>query len=346
MLLTLLLVAGLRVSSHLLHPQTIIVTGATGKVGRLVVQNLLSRQQSTSHQFQVVALARNATKFHSQFSLNDNLQFVHGDIADPTTLQRVLGRIQPQSEVSVIMVHGTFRPTRFSDLNPFTLFGKKGAVDVSSHIHDKAHPYYVNYLPIIQLIELSKTVKFKKVVRLTGLSTGFLPFNPVSIIFNLLLSFSSKYHSLAEKALMESDLDCVALRPGGLSDEERNVNEANLDVSENSAEIPPPARCSRRDVADLAVEACFFSPPPTPTPTPSSNENRILTLHVRNDPQRGATNAKTFFSAFQPNFPAQKYYRPIIYNSVGFAVATALGAAFGFFLWKILLSRFYLRFLI
>lgn len=54
-----------------------------------------------------------------------------------------------------------------------------------------------------------------KFVRLTGLTQGLPVWHPVSVLFNFLLSMSSKWHGRGEGALRASSLDYTILRPPG-----------------------------------------------------------------------------------------------------------------------------------
>ena len=105
-------------------------------------------------------------------------------------------------------------------------------------------------------------------------SVGFSVWNPVTVLFNLLLSLTGKWHSAAETRLVASTLDYTILRPGGLSDAERggghDPNGApvtlQLEVADEppalggrAAPMPPPGRLGRADLAALAV-ACVDEP--------------------------------------------------------------------------------------
>merc|ERR1740129_1797970 len=76
------------------------------------------------------------------------------------------------------------------------------------------------------------------------------------MLFNTLLSLSSKWHSRGENAVRRSGIDYTILRPGGLSDEERP---SNVRVQVARGPLPPPGRISRADVADLCVAALSSS---------------------------------------------------------------------------------------
>ena len=265
---------------------TTIVTGSTGRVGRLVVSRLLQTEATN-----VVALARSAEKVKECFTDKEmnsgRLNIVLGDLSasSPDCLAACFDRslsLSPSKNVNVIAVHGTVRSTKFTDIFPILLFRKSNAAPS----RDSTHPYRVNYDATRRIIALARSYETTgRIVRLTGLSTGLSPFNPVSMLFNLLLSQSGKFHSLSEQALLSSGVPCTILRPGGLSDgissEEDEIgievssgvpctilrpgglsdgisseeDEIGIEVSVVEGSIPPPARIRRDDVASLAVSS-------------------------------------------------------------------------------------------
>ena len=97
--------------------------------------------------------------------------------------------------------------------------------------------------------------------RLPRLSVGFPVSDPVTVLFNLLLSLTGKWHSRAEAVLRASSIDYTVLRPGGLSDETRETVgppgsvALQLEATEpgSRSAIPAPGRIGRSDVASLAV---------------------------------------------------------------------------------------------
>jgi len=69
------------------------------------------------------------------------------------------------------------------------------------------------------------------------------------------LSLTSRYHYLCERALADSKVPYVVLRPGGLADDARDRETTNVQI-DASGKLPVPARIGRDDVASLCVEAC------------------------------------------------------------------------------------------
>lgn len=223
----------------------VLVVGATGKVGRLVVKQLLEKGIYTR------ALVRNEEKARELFLASDDssssssskLEIITHDIATTNDDEDNNTKLEESIKgcKSVISVVGTMRFSKLTDFLPFPrfLFFKKSLKDIT-------HPYRVNYLAQIQIAELCVKHKVQNVVRLTGLSTGLSAFSFVSIIFSSLLSMTSRYHYCAERDMKQillsssnnnenenekENVNFYVLRPGGLSDEMRNDETTSLQIS-------------------------------------------------------------------------------------------------------------------
>ena len=88
----------------------------------------------------------------------------------------------------------------------------------SDPFEDPAHPANLNFKGMQNIVAACKATGVKKVVRLTGLSVGLSPWNPISILFSIVLSFSNMWNRRGEQVLRESGLDYSIVRPGGLKD--------------------------------------------------------------------------------------------------------------------------------
>lgn len=303
----------LAIGASAFAPTAVIVTGATGKVGRLIIQSLLKSPTPPT----VIAIARNESKARSLFAPDDNLNWVIGDLADdPGGQSGVITRAFSKCDLTadslaVVAVHGTFRLTKLLDILPHRVLRKLIRPLSPPAPSDLAHPYYNNYNTIKAIIKHAEAHSgVGRIVRLTGLSTGFSPFNPVAILFNLLLSQSAKYHALAEKALKASPIATTILRPGGLSDEPREEGQG-LEVS-TFTDIPPPARVTRVDVASLAVFAA----------TRCSKNRRDETIAIRNAPlaEGSCADAEGAFAVVEEQLTGKneqtKYWSPRSYDLV------------------------------
>jgi nucleoside-diphosphate-sugar epimerase len=196
----------------------ILVVGATGKVGRKVVEQLLS----VDRQMPVRALVRNLEKAEELFA-----DYLSSTTADKNKLELVVCDLSTADSDSleaavqgceaIISVSGAMRFSKLTDFLPWHLFQQ----DASRWCSDTSHPYYSNYQAQKLLIDLASKHKCSRFVRLTGLSSGFSPFNPVSVIFSSVLSLTSRYHFKCEQYLRNSKVPYVILRPGGLAEDDR-----------------------------------------------------------------------------------------------------------------------------
>jgi hypothetical protein len=186
-----------------------LVVGATGRVGRKVVEQLLEQNKP------VRALVRNQNKARELFGETTDVELVVADLGMYQDYTSVLDKAVEGCE-SIISVSGTFRFSKLTDFLPWRLANE----DVSSWA-DSSHPYYGNYKAQCLLVDLAQKYKVQRFVRLTGLTTGFSPFNLVTLIFSSLLSVTTRYHFACENYLRQSQVPYVILRPGGLADEDR-----------------------------------------------------------------------------------------------------------------------------
>jgi hypothetical protein len=259
-----------------------LVVGATGRVGRIIVRTLLEQSKP------VRALVRDVSKAREVFGDNPNLELVVvPDLGLYREYSRELEKAVDGCE-AVISVSGT---VRFSKITDFMLPWRFLRTDVSSWA-DSSHPYFCNYKAQCFLVDLAEKYNVKRFVRLTGLSTGYSIFNPVTVIFSSLLSLTTRYHFLCEKYLHNSRVPHVIVRPGALMDGERvsyikwklknlyvtticltprgmcillqDPSTTRVQVSPMN-DIPPPGRVYRSDVAALCIAACGLEPENTYT---------------------------------------------------------------------------------
>jgi hypothetical protein len=227
-------------------PLPVLVVGATGRVGRRVVQQLLAQNRP------VRALVRNPDKAQKIFGTSDSLvypplEIIVADVSRYEDYEEVLDRAVQGCQY-IISVTGIVRFSKILDFVPWRIFRIKATWA------DRDHPYYGNYLAQKRLIELAGKHKVQRFVRLTGLGLAYSAFNPFGILFNTLLSCNNRYGVLTEQALAENNVPYVVLRPGGLASNARNTTTTNLQV-DASGRLPFPARVGRSDVAALAIAA-------------------------------------------------------------------------------------------
>lgn len=213
----------------------VLVIGANGRVGRATVRNLL--QQGIA----VRALVRKTFPTETM-PFGSNVEVMVGDVTNLESVKKATsGNIS-----AVIDVHGMSPPrlTKVSDLwKPI--------------IEDKTHPYNVNYIGTRNLLESIKmNPAIGKYIRITGALVGKNPFSNVFIpLFNLILSFSSKWHERSEILIRESGVPYTVIRPTGIKDEPTaNENGKTLLMVQGddpSARVPIPGSISCRDLGRL-----------------------------------------------------------------------------------------------
>lgn len=57
---------------------------------------------------------------------------------------------------------------------------------------EKEHPYNVNYIGTMNILDAAQRAGVRRFVRLTGLSVGLSAFNPFTYLLNLMISMSIK----------------------------------------------------------------------------------------------------------------------------------------------------------
>ena len=112
---------------------------------------------------------------------------------------------------------------------------------------DLTGPAKVDYLNILKQVESCKRQKLKRIVLVSSLCAGKL-IHPLNL-FGLILIWKR----FGEKALQKSCLDWTVIRPGGLNEDETNINNQNIlysgEKSQEEGSIP------RRLVAKACIEA-------------------------------------------------------------------------------------------
>jgi NAD(P)H-binding len=214
------------------------VIGGTGRLGRLVISKLVAEN------YPVVALVRNETLARELTELR-GARLVSGDVSDMNSLNEAMRSLDMPgvTKISIIDVHGV-KPPRFSRISD--LFGGQA----------KNHPREINYQGVLNLLALMRqeSGRFDKIVRVTGALVG-RPSNLFAILFNLVLSFSNKYHQLSEIAIRSSGVDYSIVRPTGIRVEARarEMGRRLIIASGRGDDVPIPGKISALDLSDLCV---------------------------------------------------------------------------------------------
>jgi len=213
----------------------VLVVGANGRVGRATVQSLLQNGVA------VRALVRK-TFPSDQMPAGSDVEVVIGDVTNVESVKKATsGNIS-----AVVDVHGMAPPrlTKFTDL--FT-----------QESSDMSHPYNVNYQGVKNLLDgIKSNPSISKYVRITGALVGKDPFSNIFIpLFNLILSFSSKWHEMSEILIRESGVAYTVIRPTGIKDEptasESGKTLLMVQGDDPKAKVPIPGSISCRDLGVL-----------------------------------------------------------------------------------------------
>jgi hypothetical protein len=101
-----------------------------------------------------------------------------------------------------------------------------------------------------KLLSTTDRIKF---IRISHARVGRNPFRLRNILNNILWSQVSRYERMGEMVLEESALvDTIVLRPGDMTNEERNMNTTSLQLCVDGV-VPSPSIVGREDVADIAA---------------------------------------------------------------------------------------------
>ena len=173
----------------------VLVIGATGKVGRLAVQALSKSGVPTRAMCRDVDRGREVLHDYMK-ETPDLITLVKGDVTDPETLKEAIMGTQ-----AVLALHGTLHPAPIHKLLIPIFWATHSPLKLGAA---STHPYFTNYVAMQDILTLCEKYEVGKIVRLTGLSCAFPPYNPVSVLFNALLSFSGRYHRMGEEVLQSS----------------------------------------------------------------------------------------------------------------------------------------------
>lgn len=309
----------------------IVVLGASGRIGRLVVQQLMERKDID---MTVIAFVRDLGK--ANWALFDEMLVPRYVKKKGPELQLVLGDLVPPQEMASFTDREEEKDWKRRATSASKYFGNKmkdydnreympesnealeeaisgastiiscvGAVrlsnvwtdyicfwrlfrhDVSKWCRDPKHPYYVHYESTRKALDYAEREQLKqdqarrnetevdddnrvatkkkkqapdriRFIRISDLVLSKNPYTFIPVFTNMIQSMVFRYQDMAERVLEESSLvDTVILRPGDLTDADRDTDITHLQVCE-SGKLPYPAVVGREDVASLAVAAALF----------------------------------------------------------------------------------------
>ena len=212
-------------------PAKIAVVGATGRVGRQAVQQLVERG------YQPRLLLRkpinqalpktegppkpdaDTAAVAAWLAALPGVETVRGDVTDRASCDALLSGC-----VACLALHGARRTRKLSDL-------------WSDPEADPGHAKRVNYQGVANLIGAARASgTCKRIVRLTG--KGETPWSIFSILINGLGSMAKAWNYEGERLLREADdLEYTIVRPGVMRGEESELPANSLALADNGGDL-------------------------------------------------------------------------------------------------------------
>ncbi len=215
-------------------PLHVLVTGATGRTGALVVQKLQQRPE----QFVAKGFARSKAKVKELFGTTAG--FYLGDIGDPDRLRAAL------EGCAALVILTSAVPQMKAPPEP----GQRPEFTYA----EGETPELVDYQGQINQIEAARAAGIKHIV-LVGSMGGTNEQHPLNLMAtgNILI-----WKRKAEAYLIDSGIDYTIIRAGGLQDQPGGQRELIVGKDDALLASPPdgvPTSIPRADVAEVVVQA-------------------------------------------------------------------------------------------
>jgi uncharacterized protein YbjT (DUF2867 family) len=216
----------------------VLVTGATGKTGSIVLQKL--RQLIT--EFTAVGLARNEVKIKQMFGTTDG--FIIGDIQHESSLQQAVKDCQG------LVILTSAVPIMKAPPQP----GQRPEF----YFADGEMPEQIDYYGQKNQIDAAKKAGVEHIVLVSSMGVTNVN-HPLNSIGNgNILIWKRK----AEEYLVNSGVDYTIIHPGGLIDQPGGLRELVIGKNDQLINNPPEGIATsipRADVAELVVQ-CLREP--------------------------------------------------------------------------------------
>jgi len=212
----------------------ILVTGATGRTGAIVLQKL---RQSDNNQFKPFGLARSQEKVKEIFGSTEG--FYLGDIRDQSTLKPAIEDCQTLIIVTSA-VPQMKAPPKEGERPEFTY-------------PENATPEMIDYQGQVNQIDMAKQAGVNHII-LMGSMGGTDENHPLNKLGNgNILIWKRK----AEQYLIDSGIDYTIIRAGGLLNEPGGKRKLLVGKNDTLLKRESPT-IPREDVADVIVQAVFL----------------------------------------------------------------------------------------
>jgi NAD(P)-dependent dehydrogenase (short-subunit alcohol dehydrogenase family) len=232
----------------------VAVIGATGKVGRLAVQQLVS-QGYTARVLLRKEVGAGAASTGMPPTVDAEVDDVYAWYASsPSGIERVVGDVTDRDSLetllegcsAVLALHGARRTRKLKDFLPW-----------ADPTLDPEHAKNINYEGVRNLIAAARASKLcKRIVRITG--KGETPWSIFSILINGLGSMAKAWNYEGENLLRAcDDLQYTIIRPGIMKGDEGDLPKASLALADDGGDLKVSA-IPHASIARLCVESLRF----------------------------------------------------------------------------------------
>lgn len=250
----------------------VLVTGATGRTGSLVLQKL----RQNSDRFQAMGFAKSPTKVQEMFGSTEG--FFMGDIKDKCTIETAL------QDCSALVILTSAIPKMKAPPSP----GERPEFE----FEPGGTPEEIDYYGQTNQIDAAKKAGIEHII-LVGSMGGTNPNHPLNKLGNgNILIWKRK----AEQYLIDSGIDYTIIRAAGLLDTEGGIRELIVGKDDTLLNNPPngiPTVVPRADVAEIVVQAL----------QESDARNKAFDLMSKPEDAPDIVITKDFSSLFQQTTP-------------------------------------------
>lgn len=236
-------------------PAKIAVVGATGKVGRSAVQQLVSRGYTARVllRHQIAAAEAPPTEMPpadapaadvaAYLASLDGVETVSGDVTNPASCTELLAGCS-----AVLALHGARRTRKLSDF-------WKNPEDEPGHAKN------VNWQGVANLIAAARASEScKRIVRLTG--KGETPWSIFSILINGLGSMAKAWNYEGERLLRSASaidgLEYTIVRPGVMRGEEADLPPNSLALADDGGDLKVTS-IPHASIAGLCIDSLSYA---------------------------------------------------------------------------------------
>lgn len=229
-------------------PKKVAVVGSTGQLGRLAIDQLLSRKIPVKCLIRQIKIPDFLAEKQKQNP--DLVEFVTGgDVTDEGTVKELLTGCS-----HCLALHGATARSSLKEI----LTAAEGSED-----SDPTHSKQINYRSMETFVKYAQETDCEQIVRITG--KGETPSSFFSVLINGLGRMAKGWNYEGEQVLRgqpkgnKKHLDYTILRPGIMSaDFDPKEAKVHLELADNGGDLKV-STVSYKQMAELAVE-CLIQP--------------------------------------------------------------------------------------